>query len=86
MHILIFLPVVFLYINNTLLFMFFFTSIIFYYLCFSLHQLLLFILIILFSYFLMKICCGTHQKHLTEVLLMSTHNICFPGEIRKIFT
>ena len=27
---------------------------------------------------------GTHQKRLTEVLLMSTHNICFYGEIRKI--
>ena len=26
---------------------------------------------------------GTHQKHLSEVLLMSTHNICFHGEIRK---
>ena len=27
---------------------------------------------------------GTHKKHLSEVLLMSTHNICFHGEIRKI--
>ena len=27
---------------------------------------------------------GTHYKRLTEVLLMSTHNICFRGEIRKI--
>ena len=26
---------------------------------------------------------GTHQKHLHKVLLMSTHNICFHGEIRK---
>ena len=30
--------------------------------------------------------CGTHQKHLTEVLLMSTHNICFHREIRNILT
>ena len=29
---------------------------------------------------------GTHNKHLIELLLMSTHNICFHGEIRKIFT
>ena len=27
---------------------------------------------------------GTHYKRLTEALLMSTHNICFCGEIRKI--
>ena len=27
---------------------------------------------------------GTHQKRLCEALLMSTHNICFHGEIRKI--
>ena len=27
---------------------------------------------------------GTHQKCLSEGLLMSTHNICFRGEIRKI--
>ena len=27
---------------------------------------------------------GTHQKGLGEVLLMSTHNICFRWEIRKI--
>ena len=26
---------------------------------------------------------GTHLKHLGEALLMSTHNICFHGEIRK---
>ena len=26
-----------------------------------------------------------HQKHLAEVLLMSTLNICFCGEIRKEF-
>ena len=29
---------------------------------------------------------GTHCKHLTDVLIVSTHNICFPGEIRKIFS
>ena len=35
-------------------------------------------------FFLTKnIYCGTHQKHLAEVLLMSTHNICFHGEIKK---
>ena len=28
---------------------------------------------------------GTHYKHLGEALLMSTHDICFHGEIRKIF-
>ena len=28
---------------------------------------------------------GTHkERNLTEVLLMSTHNICFHEEIRKI--
>ena len=27
---------------------------------------------------------GTHWKCLDELLLMSTHNICFHGEIRKI--
>ena len=25
----------------------------------------------------------TCYKHLAEVLLMSTHSICFPGEVRK---
>ena len=39
-----------------------------------------------FSYFSMKTCCGTHQKRLAEALLMSTHSICFHGEIRKIYT
>ena len=31
---------------------------------------------------------GNHEKHLGEVLLISTHNIklCFHGEIRKIST
>ena len=29
---------------------------------------------------------GTHKKHLTKVLLMGTHNICFHGEIRKILS
>ena len=33
---------------------------------------------------LRNLCCCTHQKRLTEALLMSTHNICFCGEIRKI--
>ena len=27
---------------------------------------------------------GTHQKCLAKVLLMSTHNICLRGEIRKM--
>ena len=27
---------------------------------------------------------GTHQKCLVEVLLMSTHNICFHGDIRPL--
>ena len=26
----------------------------------------------------------THKKHLTKALLMSTHNICFYGELEKI--
>ena len=40
-----------------------------------------------FSYFSTKTyIVGTHQKHLGEALLMSTHNICFRGEIRKIIT
>ena len=37
-----------------------------------------------FSYFSMKtFVMGTHLKHLTEALLVSTHNICFNGEVRK---
>ena len=38
-----------------------------------------------FSYFLTKtyVVC-THYKCLREVLLMSTHNICFCQEIRKL--
>ena len=37
------------------------------------------------SYFSMKTyVVGTHYKHLAEALLMSTHNVCFCGEIRKI--
>ena len=37
------------------------------------------------SYFSMKtFVVGTHSKRLAEALLMSTHNICFCGEIRKI--
>ena len=40
-----------------------------------------------FSYFSMKTyVVGTHKKCLAEVLLMSTHNICFCGKIWKIFT
>ena len=27
---------------------------------------------------------GTHQKRLSEALPMSTHNICFNGELEKI--
>ena len=39
-----------------------------------------------FSYFSTKTyVVGTHQKHPGEALLMSTHNICFCGEIRQIF-
>ena len=37
-----------------------------------------------FSY--KKYAVGTHSKCLTEALLMSTHNICFYGEIRKLLT
>ena len=29
---------------------------------------------------------GTHLKGLIEALLMSTHNICFRGEMRTVFT
>ena len=39
---------------------------------------------IFFSYFSTKCVEGTHQKYPGEVLLMSTHNICFLGKIRKI--
>ena len=35
------------------------------------------------SYLQKNICFGTHWKHLFEVLLMSTHKICFHKEIRK---
>ena len=27
---------------------------------------------------------GTHKKHIDKALLMSTHNLCFYGEISKI--
>ena len=27
---------------------------------------------------------GTHQNRLSEAILMSTHNICFDGELMKI--
>ena len=38
-----------------------------------------------FSYFSIKTyVVGTHQKRLAKALLMSTHSICFRGEIRKI--
>ena len=38
-----------------------------------------------FSYFSKKTyVVDTHKKHLTEALLMSTHNICFLREIRKM--
>ena len=45
-------------------------------------------LLIFFSYFwIKKYVMGTHQKHLIEVLLMNTHNICFyfivSGEISE---
>ena len=40
-----------------------------------------------FFLFLHKnICSGYSIEALIEALLMSTHNICFHGEIRKIFT
>ena len=35
-----------------------------------------------FSYF----CCGTNWKGLAKAPLISTYNICFSGEIRKIFS
>ena len=40
----------------------------------------------IFSYFYMKAyVVGTQWKHFSEALLMNTHNICFHGEIIKIF-
>ena len=39
----------------------------------------------IFVYFSIKTyVVGTHQKRLGEALLMSTHNICFCGDIRKV--
>ena len=38
------------------------------------------------SYFSMKTCCRYSLEELSEVLLTSTHNISFHGEIRKIST
>ena len=39
---------------------------------------------VFFFYFCIKAyVVGTHLKHLIEALLMSTHNICFHGEIKK---
>ena len=38
-----------------------------------------------FSYFSMETyVVGTHKKHLSEVLLLSTHNIRLCGKLRKI--
>ena len=37
------------------------------------------------SYFSMKTCCGTHYNGLSEMLLMSSHNISFLAEIRKYY-
>ena len=40
-----------------------------------------------FSYFSIKTCVvGTHWKHLSVALLMSTHNICCHREIRKLLS
>ena len=37
-----------------------------------------------FSFFLHEnISSGTHLKHLDKALLETTHNLCFPGGIRK---
>ena len=40
--------------------------------------------LIVFLFICVKVCCGTHEKHLIEALLMSTHIKPFHGEIRKI--
>ena len=45
---------------------------------FSTEKLLIFFLLLYEN-----ICFGTHQKHLTEAILMSTHNIYFHEEIKK---
>ena len=37
-----------------------------------------------YFFFYMKMCFSTHLKYLAKSLLMSTTNICFHGEIRKI--
>ena len=38
-----------------------------------------------FSYFSIKTyVVGTHMKHFIEAILMSTHNICFYGELEEI--
>ena len=42
--------------------------------------------VLIFFLFLNENMTVVTQKRLAEVLLMSTHNICFHGEIRKIFT
>ena len=39
-------------------------------------------LVVKFSVYLNNV--GTHKKRLGEVLLLSTHNLCFCGELRKI--
>ena len=41
-------------------------------------------MLILFLFCHKNLCCGTHQKCLIDMFLMSTHNICFCGEIRQI--
>ena len=42
--------------------------------------------VLIFLYVSMKTyVIGTHKKCLTKVLLMSTHNMRFHGEIREIF-
>ena len=39
---------------------------------------------VIFLFLQENICYGTHQKCLTEVFLISNHNICFHGEMREI--
>ena len=41
-------------------------------------------IVISFLFFHRNICWGNHLKRLTETLQMSTHNICFRVEIRKL--
>ena len=51
---------------------------------YNIFQIRVAIYIIFFIFLYENICCGYSLEASLEALIMSTHNICFHGEIRKI--